>query len=361
MDGARFIRMIITLLGVTIALYAISHLLVVSGSPTVGSECDAEACADDCTATDAGQITWRTFVCLDALGTPQFFNLADIDWYVGIDRAEPVITDLQQRAAQMSEMRTRIRAGLEVFRSSLTTDGRNAVDSIIENLSRGEYEAAYVALTVLIQTAGEDDVRDAEIQRHRDSILELQRMREAQRNDAVQLAPPLSRLFFWTSPSLSIVEVLFWALFGVLTNLLVNAAEYLRKDNFNPNEVWVAYTKLVYGPVLATVLVLALINGWFSVESYDIRVWSLPLVAFLFGYAARRTARLVDVVLARFLGQAEQGARAGPGAVAAERERNFALLRELTRPRSFKDFRDQAKKLARETVAIEAAKLEGSQ
>ena len=149
------------------------------------------------------------------------------------------------------------------------------------------------------------------------------------------------------------LEVLFWALFGVLTNLLVNATEYLRKGTFQPRERWVAYTKLLYGPIFAVILVLAMINGFFETESYEVRVWTLPLVSFLFGYASRRTARLIDRLLERFLGAAEKAIDAGPGPVAARRQALVDKLMDAYRPSDLPTLRAQAKELAREIVEAE--------
>ncbi len=139
----------------------------------------------------------------------------------------------------------------------------------------------------------------------------------------------------------------------------ISSAEYLRKGDFQPIETWVAYPKLIYGPILAVVLVLALINGFFTVENYKLRVWTLPLVGFIFGYAARRTARLVEKVIERFLGKAEQGIAKGPEAASAKQTALVNDLKNALKPRNMEDLRSQAKKLAKEITENEVKKGEG--
>jgi len=51
--------------------------------------------------------------------------------------------------------------------------------------------------------------------------------------------------------------------------------------------------------MLSLVLVMAILNGWFDLGEYETRAWSLPLISFLFGYASRKTASLIDRLLDR--------------------------------------------------------------
>ena len=101
------------------------------------------------------------------------------------------------------------------------------------------------------------------------------------------------------------------------------------------------------------ILVLAMINGFFQLESYEVRVWTLPLASFLFGYASRRTARLVDRLLERFLGAADEAIEVGPGPATARRRALVEKLADAYRPGDWQQLRTQAKQLAREIVETE--------
>ena len=159
-------------------------------------------------------------------------------------------------------------------------------------------------------------------------------------------------LLFSVAPNLSILEVLFWALFGVFTSLLVNSAEYLRERSFNPDERWVAYTKLVYGPILAMVIVLAIMFGWLSLGPYEARVWTLPLVGFIFGYASRRTVNLFEKLQDKVFGATEKSIREGPKKIMEARAKTLEMLRDAARPKSMKELRERAKEHARQHVNV---------
>lgn len=160
-------------------------------------------------------------------------------------------------------------------------------------------------------------------------------LRMEQEADIASLRAPEKVLFFWSSPIGLIVEVLVWSLLGVLTNLALATSEAVRKKQYKPVERFVGYTKLAYGPVLALVLSLMVVYGMIDVGSYQVRSWALPLVAFLFGFASRRTARVIDRAASRVLGDAEKSANEGMGAV---QERYAKRMQDLALPTSIDSF-----------------------
>ena len=328
-------------------LYALLHVALPERPPTDAPGCTSEL-GPDC------------FGRVDELGDVELASPGDVDWYVGADEARRVREQAERNSREMDALRSAVvlRAGSRI--APLLLD-RAPVDALIREVGRGEYAAAgqtFAGIVDSLSTAsanveavalaeiGADLARLAVLERHQHALV-------------ARLTPPLARLFFWTSPAYSMLEVLFFALFGVLTNLLVNATEHLRKGDFHPPERWVAYTKLLYGPIIALILVFAMIHGFLRPESYEVRVWTLPGVSFLFGYASRRIARLIDSLLERVLGVADPAAREEPGPVTAERRDLVEKLAKAYRPRDLRELRQQLKELAHEAVEAEAAAREG--
>ena len=342
--GKRFIALLIALLLIASFIYAISHLIVEETVPCQTKDDAFNPCGDSTCSENMDKLSWQNFARIDAKGRVSLRNVGDIDWYVGGNRVKEILTQIRDRTEEMDRARMDLEKQLDEFAVGMLD--RKPVDLLSETILMGDYQKAYVQLNELSKEISNSDIGSMKI-----LLLTLDQKMQAQCNTLDDLSPPLSRMFFWTTPILSVFEVLFWSLFGVLTNLLVNSAEYLRKGTFKPVETWVAYTKLVYGPILAVVLVIAIINGFFGIESYQVRVWTLPLIGFLFGYASRRTANLVDKLIERFMGKAEEGIAAGPEAVAKKRIAMIKELKETLRPRNMDELRHQAKKLAKEVTA----------
>lgn len=338
----------IGLLLITINIYAVTHMVVKETVPCSSTDAIENPCSDQDCAEDMGMLTWKNFARVDAQGRVTLRNAGELDWFVGADRVTDQLKSIRERTEEMDEIRLQLDENLENFAKDMIN--RRAADALSEDIIAGKYQSALAKLNVLSRELYTSDVSPMKV-----NLRLLDTKMKEQCQDLTTLTPPLNKMFFWTTPTLSLFEVLFWALFGVLTNLLVSSAEYLRKGTFQPVETWVAYTKLIYGPILAAVLVLSIIFGFFEVQSYQIRVWTLPLVGFLFGYSSRRTARLVDKLTEKFLGKASQGIEAGPETVAARRKAVAQELKDALRPQDMEELKDQAKKLA---GALTAAAME---
>lgn len=352
--GKRFIRCLIGMLLIAVAIYTVSHLLVKDPVSCPEGKTGMDPCGSADCSEDAGKLSWRNFARIDPRGRVRLRNPSEIDWYIGAQRAKTILEGVRDRTEAMDTIRRRIDENMEEM-ASLVLD-RGPVDELAALIIDGQYEKARLQVNTVFSGQSVRDIRLIKT-----DLLELEQQLLQQCRDLEDMAPPLSCLFFWTSPTLSVIEVLFWSFFGVLTNLLVNSAEYLRKGNFAPVERWVAYTKLVYGPILSVVLVMAIINGFFEVESYQVRVWTLPLVGFIFGYAARRAANLVDKIIERFLGKAEKGIEQGPEAVAARRAAVVEEFKNALRPRNMEELKSQAKALARKMTEAGAEGKGGMQ
>jgi hypothetical protein len=147
----------------------------------------------------------------------------------------------------------------------------------------------------------------------------------------------------------------------VLTNLLVNTVEVVRRGKYVPRERWVGYAKMTYGPIVSIVLVLAIVQGWFDIGGYETRVWSLPLLGFVFGYATRRAVLLLDRFVGVVMAAAETSVDQGPEAVAAKRREEATALFEAARPRTAAEFRESALRIARALATAEVAEREATE
>ena len=355
--GKTFIKHLIVTFWLLAAVYLVAHWAVGS-LPTTnqstgrGGDQRPSACPTEQTKT--GALSWQHFVTVAPTGEVEFHNRQEMDWYVGAERVEELAKPLRETEAQTLILVAETKGLLRKMDESKLVKA-DAVRVLRTHIEAGRYLDARVAFETLwsalsSETRSALDRKSPRVSTFGDNADKIHFLLNKQCNYASEFASPSAASFFWTSPSLSILEVYFWALFGVLTNLFYNSTEHLRKGTFNPNERWVAYTKAHYGPVLAVVLVLAMVFGWFKIESYAIRVWTLPLVGFIFGYAARRTARLFETVLERFMGKAEEAANAGPKAARASNSRVLNKLIEVTRPRTFEELRQDAKKIGAEIV-----------
>jgi hypothetical protein len=299
------------------------------------------------------KITWDNFATFDPSGEVTFKNFDEMDWYIGTDRAKVSIDNIRDRNVQIAEANLRLRADLHRVSDALAQVGKSG--GIDSQVRQGHYAEAFESLDHLVSILSLESRQSLNTAAIGDRLFDLQRMASTQKAALEDLTPPVAQLFFWTSPNLAVMEVLFWGLFGVVTNLLVNAAEYLRKREYVMRERFVAYTKVVYGPILAMVLVLAILFGWFDLGPYTVRVWTLPLVGFIFGYCSRRTATLFDKIQDKVFGAAEKSVEEGPGPILEARRRNVERLREAARPLTLTDLRRDAKQLAGEDVAIASA------
>lgn len=191
---------------------------------------------------------------------------------------------------------------------------------------------------------GGDAVVGAEL---RTKVARWTHLRTEQAAAVANLRPPVRMTLFWVSPSRMVIEILFWSCFGVLTNLLLNTAEATRAGRFRPRELIVALSKLLYGPVVSFMLCVAIITQFVS---YDARAWTMPLIAFLLGYNARKSANLVDWLSSKLLDRFREAAERDPEQVARSRAAQLEKYLRLIKPASVTELRATAKRLAEDAT-----------
>lgn len=284
-----------------------------------------------------------------------------LDWFVGVTRSKPVLERTAKRFEEMAQVRLDVERALAVVRHRGGSDfsaAMDQIDSLLLDASFNEASKRFALATEGLARStregvfGENLIADFRLKMQRLVLLGTQ-----QKNDIATLRPSLTSSIFWTDPVYSLAEVLFFALFGVLTNLLLQTSDCLSKGTYKPSERWVGYSKLAYGPFLALIAVLAIMNGWVD-PKYETRVWTLPLVGFVLGYASRRTAALIDRVSEAFLGKATESVEKGPEVAAAARVERANALLEAARPESLAGIKAQGSGLIRELVKAQVTKKE---
>jgi len=100
--------------------------------------------------------------------------------------------------------------------------------------------------------------------------------------------------FFWFKGDLIYLEVLLWALFGVLCNTLYHSSEFLKDKKFSSDENIVYLAKIIYAPIISLVIVFSFNsissnNGLISNNSYGVIV-----VSFILGFFSGRSIVFLD-------------------------------------------------------------------
>ena len=343
--GKRFTLGLIVGVIVTIIVYSVLHLIIDSKTHIPSPE---------------------ELVRMDPDGQIVIKDFDRLNWYIPSTTTERVLGEAGERYSRIQELTSEVQRHLDKILETYQLQAygerkkgtgsatvEDDLESIRKKLEAGDYEGARQdwpnarrCITKSTWEKMETGVGDSITE----ALSNLTKEKRQQEELIKQLRPPSAVGMFWTTPTLSVIEVFFWALFGVFTNLLLKSVEFLRKGTFKPLETWVAYAKLTYGPVLAVVLSLAIMVGWIDLGGYEVRVWTLPLVGFVFGFATRRTAQLVDRLVGAVMVRAEQSIDQGPEAIREKHRAFYQRLLTSLRPRNWQELREQAKDVARATI-----------
>lgn len=300
--------------------------------------------------------TWRCFASVDARGDLELASDGELAWWVGAATARSVRREAAANRRAMEELRQQVAWRVGGWIAPLLVD-RTPADELRRQVAEGRYGEAVARFDEIVASlstasANASALELAEIAGDLDRLTFL---RASQQELAERLSPPLPRIFFWTSPSGSMLEVLAWALFGVLAELVFRTAESLRQGDFHPPDRFVGYAKLTIGPILALALVIAMVNGWIRPERVEVRVWTLPLVGFLFGFGSRGIAGLIDRGFDRILGTAGKAVPSGTRPEIVRRRELVEKLMRAHRPTDLEQLRRQLKDLANEVLETEVA------
>lgn len=288
---------------------------------------------------------------IDERGFVSKLNEEDLDWYFGGTFTKQTVLTLYENEATLKKLRANVLDDLELLGQSL---GGNLVDKAtqIETcLQFGGYACVIEKLDTLFESSLSPSTKASIPKGLRIRILgesqQLLLLKENQNNLVEAISAPKSMSIFWISPVGIIVEIFFWSLFGVLVNLMLNSAKFLVKNSFRPREFWIGLTKIVYTPIISFILVFAFMSGYIDFGDYTVRSYSIPIIAFLFGYSVRKTVNLLDSLSKKILGQAEQSIADGPQSI---EQRSVARLQAYARPETLQELKVSASRMARELV-----------
>jgi hypothetical protein len=178
------------------------------------------------------------------------------------------------------------------------------------------------------------------------TLAQLDSLREEQLSSIRSMRQPEKFNLFWNTSRGMVWEIVFWALFGVTTNLLLHVAEATRKKEFNRSEGVVIISKIAYAPAVAVVISLGILTGMVDLMGESVRVWSIPLLAFLLGFNARKAAGLVDRLGEKVLSRLEGSFDKNAAERLAARRANIAAIEDALPPTSLNDLKQQARERA---------------
>jgi hypothetical protein len=229
--------------------------------------------------------------------------------------------------------------------ADLRPTARARIDQLATDANAGRFDQAAALFTVIAQglsddtrkTIGEKSIFDLNY-----GLGELARLQHAQKDSlGMALEPPLMHQIFWMSPRGALTEAVWWSVLGTLVNLLLNVSQARALGRFKPDEVWVSLAKLVYGPALSFILILALYFGLLDAGT-ETRFWFLPLAGFLFGYNTRKIAALIDQLSTKLLGNTSASIDRIGAAEAQAAGHAAAALRAQAQPRTFAELKQLA-------------------
>lgn len=123
----------------------------------------------------------------------------------------------------------------------------------------------------------------------------------------------LSTAYFWTAPPWRWLELAFWAWMGCLVGLLFYIAGSLGQGIFKCEETFMFWAEILIAPIV--VLVVFFLFALTGITDFVPSEASLTInigVAFIFGFAIRRTVGLLDLIKKRFFPDPAPGSP-GPG------------------------------------------------
>lgn len=291
-------------------------------------------------------------VQLDCAGRLNYLSEYDIRWYLGREDTATLVASLKDRSQRIDELEDKIvRQSLLEFQvrfgsaGDLSPEARRKIQEFANQARSGEFSNAAVLFTGIVgnwtdetrKFVGENSIFDLNY-----GLGELARIKHQQIGSLSKiLQPPLIHQIFWMSPRWALLEAIYWSLFGTLVNLVVNISQARADGRFTTDERWISLSKIIYGPILSFVLILAIYFGMIN-PGTEIRFWFLPLAGFLFGYNTRKTAVLIDKLSAKLLGATDKSIdqlgqlKAQSAAHAAD------AIRAKARPANFSELKQQA-------------------
>jgi hypothetical protein len=249
-------------------------------------------------------------ITLDAYGRVESILDDDLRWYIGKDQAtalEAVMKNTSNRINQAIEGEVKqamLEFEFKYGRSFYDPDlGRSpscgvTFDDIRKSFDAGDCAAAAKSLRIYIRcwtTDTKQQAGEASLLNLMYDMEQLADMKQSQVDAVNSITVPFKQRIFWVRPRGALAEGIVWSYFGTLTNLIVNLSHYIARRRYESDQKWISYSKLIYGPILSSVLVLWIYFGVID-AGMEVRFWLIPLLGFLFGYNTKKTAHLIDTL-----------------------------------------------------------------
>ncbi len=307
-------------------------------------------------------------VLLDGAGRVIAVSDTDLRWAVGKDAAVTIETGLAERTKRINDLRDRmVDEALLEFRVKLSggVGANQGMKDLMTELEKSadtnNFRAAAAQFTRLIE--GWSDVTrkkvgDTAIFELNYGLEQLAQLKQNQVDAVANLYPPRMHQIFWTSPVGALTEAVLWSFIGTLLNLIVNVSQARSRGKYRSDEQWVSWSKLIYGPVLSFVLILAIYFGIVNAGT-EIRFWLLPLLGFLFGYNTRKVAMVIDSLSEKLLGTVAKSvdSDAWQGRAATEAAANVA---STAQPKNIDQLKQQAAHVSDSAIVASVIKQQNN-
>ncbi|MEW6156931.1 MAG: hypothetical protein AB1813_05825 [Verrucomicrobiota bacterium] len=299
-------------------------------------------------------------VTLDRAGRVVSLINEDLRWYVGKDQAALIAAALIDRTRRIDDLEDRIvRQALLEFKVKFSAGfglplaARDQLNRLGDHAQSNDFRAASSLLTEIVQGWSDETrkkVGEQAIFELNYGLEELARLQKAQvASLGVNLQPPRMHQIFWSSPVGALLEAIVWSIIGTLVNLILNVSQAHSRGKFRPDEIWVSRSKLIYGPVLSFVLILAIYFGILNAGT-EMRFWLLPLLGFVFGYNTRKLAMLIDRLSEKLLGEASKSARQQSEWETRAAQHAAAAVMNEARPQSLAEMKEQARRVVESAI-----------
>lgn len=285
-SGKVFVIFLTVLLLLLVALDVLAHI---RWTPTM----------DATPATELTPVDSRSKIAPDVEG---------ILWFLGEADGKALLEQIATRNGQIDTLTTTVAKKLAELGTAATAC---AYSDLVRNLSRALAAGRYdeVRDELLGMVAQMDSVTKATIGSALvDGLLsgatDLARVALTQRGVPNTL-PHFGSTIFWTSRTYSMLEALLCAAFGVLINLLFNSAEHIRIGDFDPDERWVGFSKIVCAPIVCVILLQAARAGLTTFGTAEFRAVGCPVIAFMIGFGTRQAVNVLDRLVSAFFGRSD--------------------------------------------------------
>jgi hypothetical protein len=273
-------------------------------------------------------------VTVDVKGRLLVRQESDLRWFLGEARSRPILERARLRFGRMQEIERQAIALLGDFEARSLGSDPGGLRALRLQLQAGDYQGAWSSwlgtLSRLSEHTRTDVIGGKLIFDLKLATRSLADLEQEQHGEVARLASLFPTLPFWIDPGFSLFEIFFWALAGVLANLLRNSVEYLRRDLYEPVEAWVAFSKLAYGPVLTMLLVYGLSMALVGFVSVELRAYLTVFLAFFVAYNSRKILRILDLSGGAMLGEAERAVRPSTDSAEARRRQLYEMMHAST-------------------------------